>query len=396
MPIKNFNNQQDMDFKSLENFKKFLENENTRRNFHTNNKNIKENLENSELDKNENIYDQNFPLEEEDYNEKEEEEQNNDEEKNFENYAKEVKLNTENRFSNKLVKEKPDIEDLFRTPRTKNKINPLLQYRDPGISIKIPSLGKYYTDEIELEANGEINVFPLTIKDEIYLRSPEYLLNGSAIEKIIQSCVPSVKNPKNLLTNDVLALLMAIKWASGSEIVTYSSECPKCKSINNFDIKISYLFDHMTYLKESYSVDLDNKIIVFVKPFDYQTVVKNAVVKFEESKLLQILNEDEELSEEEKIKKAKESLEKVQDMVLFSVMNSITKVFLRDKNLTIDDKEMILEWLKTLKIKDFNKIKNLIAEINDIGLPNSVNVTCRNCNTKYDIEVKYDPADFLD
>ncbi len=399
MPIKKINNEPDMDFESLETFKKFLENKDNKNTNSLKNKNAIDDLENYvfEFENNNNIQDYNFSLEDNEEEQQQHQQTDLKKEESLYEYAKEVSLNLENRSNSKFAKEKSTIEDLFHKNKPKNnKINPLLQYRDPGISVKIPSLGRYYTDEIELEANGEVNVYPMTIKDEIYLRSPEYLLNGSAIEKIIESCVPSVKNAKNLLTNDVLALIMAIKWASGSDTVTYSSECPKCKAINNFDIQISYLFDHMTYLKESYSIDLNNIITVFVKPFDYQTVIKNAIVKFEESKTLQILNENNELSEEEKISKAKESLERVQEMVMYSILNSITKVFIRDKNMIIDDKNMIFEWLKTLKIKDFNKIRDLIAEINDIGLPNSVNITCRNCGAKYEIEIKYDPADFLD
>lgn len=392
MPIKNINNKQEVNLENLENFKKFLENK-------KNINQIEEVKQNNPVE--DEFYDQNFDFSEN--NDILPEDQNYDDDnltKNFdeEEYASEVRLNKNANLN--FTKEKPSINDLFANNRQKNqksRYNPLLDYRDPGISIRLPSLGNYYSEnEIELEPNGEVNVYPMTIKDEIYLRSPEYLLNGSAIEKIIESCVPSVKNVRKLLTNDVMALIMAIRWASGSDIISYSSSCPKCNAKNNFDIKMDYLFEQMTYLKESYHVDINNNIIVFVKPFNYETVVKNAIISFEETKLLQILSTDTETSENEKIKKAKESLERVQEMVLQSVLNSIVKVLIKDKNLTIDDTIMIEEWLRKIKLKDFNKIKDFIAKINDIGLPNSVNVKCRSCNYNYDIEIKYDPSDFLD
>lgn len=434
MPIKNSNdknNMREIDFESLENFKKFL---NEHRSVMEGNINNTKNIENKENKKiigqkkpdlpmeNYDIYDQNFPLDEEEFVNKEffhEQDEDNDEnikktkdnikrnennnevdDEDQENYAEEVKLNVK-KFQNNLSRERINVKDLFQNkyiPKEERKTreNPLLIYRDPGISIKIPSMGKFYHNgEIVLEPNGQVNVFPMTIRDEIYLRSPDFLLNGSAIEKIIESCVPSVKDPKKILVNDIIALLVGIKWASGSNVLSYSSVCPNCKSTNKFDIQTSYLFDEMVFLKDEYVIDINN-VQVYVRPFDYEMVVKNANISFEESKTVQILTENNDIPEEEKLSIAKKSLERLQEITFYSVLNSIEKVVIKNQNITVTDKEMISEWLSSIKLKDFNRIKDLINEINLIGLPTEVEVKCRSCKFKYNLEIKYDPSDFLE
>ena len=53
--------------------------------------------------------------------------------------------------------------------------NPLSGFfRTPKIYTKLPSLGRYYTDDvIDLSDTGELAVYPMTAKDEVILKNPD-------------------------------------------------------------------------------------------------------------------------------------------------------------------------------------------------------------------------------
>ena len=98
----------------------------------------------------------------------------------------------------------------------KDNTNPLSgHFRSPKIYTQLPSAGRYYTSKVvEMPDSNELPVFPMTAKDELIMRNPDALLNGEAVSQVIQSCVPNVKNARQLLSNDVDALLLAIQGAS--------------------------------------------------------------------------------------------------------------------------------------------------------------------------------------
>ena len=70
--------------------------------------------------------------------------------------------------------------------------NPLSRYfRQPAIYIKLPSGGQGYPPGvIDMPANGELPIYPMTALDEITSRTPDALFNGSAVMGIMSSCVP--------------------------------------------------------------------------------------------------------------------------------------------------------------------------------------------------------------
>ena len=113
--------------------------------------------------------------------------------------------------------------------------NPLSAYfRAPKLWTNIPSSGKFYdADVITIPESGEFAIYPMTTKDELVLKNPDALLNGEAVATLIKSCVPEVKQPKKLFSADVDALLIAIRGASGGDLVEVNAECPECKTITN-------------------------------------------------------------------------------------------------------------------------------------------------------------------
>ena len=78
--------------------------------------------------------------------------------------------------------------------------NPLKnKIRVAKIYVRLPSSGKYNKLPIEFSHTGELPVRAMTARDELLLRNPDALLNGDAVEKLIQSCIPEIKDMRESL-----------------------------------------------------------------------------------------------------------------------------------------------------------------------------------------------------
>ena len=108
--------------------------------------------------------------------------------------------------------------------------NPLSQFfRQPAIHIRLPSGGKFYpVGSINMPPNGELPVLPMTAVDEITYRTPDALFNGSAVVSVIQSCVPSIKDAWQMPSQDIDAVMIAIRIASFGHGMDINTQCPAC------------------------------------------------------------------------------------------------------------------------------------------------------------------------
>ena len=135
-----------------------------------------------------------------------------------------------------------------------NPQNPLSAYfRSPKLYTAIPSGGRFYKEgivEFGGESNGELAIYPMTTKDELLLKNPDALLNGEAVASLIHSCVPEVKNARELFSADVDALLIAIRGASGGDDVDIAAECPKCQTITDIQISVTESLSQMEDLDD--------------------------------------------------------------------------------------------------------------------------------------------------
>ena len=219
-------------------------------------------------------------------------------------------------------------------------------YRVPKININFPCDKKYYPENfIEYSLDGSIPVRAMTSADELMLKNPDALLNGDAIINVIKSCLPAVVNPKKLLVPDIESALLGIFYASYGTNLSFSSDCPECKHHNDFDLPIRDLLDRQSYLDYPATVtleigkvvdDINTKIVVYVKPYDFETNMRHQLVMFEQSKLMQYLEKAEGESEEEKLKQFSECFNKIVRLRFENAAGSILKFELK--------KEVNAEW----------------------------------------------------
>jgi hypothetical protein len=119
-------------------------------------------------------------------------------------------------------------------------INPLVKhFRRPAIYFKLPSAGNFWEENtLDLPVIGEIPVYPMTTADELTLKTPDALMNGSGIVSVIQSCCPNIKDAWKMPSIDVDAVLIAIRIASYGQSMAISSVCPHCGEEHDYDVDL--------------------------------------------------------------------------------------------------------------------------------------------------------------
>jgi transcription elongation factor Elf1 len=275
------------------------------------------------------------------------------------------------------------------------KLNPLKQYfRQYKLWLKLPSGTSYYPEGvIKFSDLGEVGVLPMTGKDELILKNPDALLNGESLVEVIKSCVPGVSDPKILLSNDVDALITAIRYATYNDSLETEMSCPKCNHSNLFKLNLQYSLDNMTYLEPNYTVNLDSGLTVYVRPYTFPDLLQGFHAQFEQSKMARMIENDS-LSDDDRLKLFSKSFKELSVVTYNLMCNSVIKVVDEQNNIDVSDKQFIKELLQNIDKKSVDQISDLIKEINLIGIKRTFTATCQACNHSWESEIDFNPVNF--
>ncbi len=274
--------------------------------------------------------------------------------------------------------------------------NPLKQFfRQAKFYIKVPSGVKYYPPGvIEFTDGGEIGIMPMTGKDELVLKNPDALLNGEALIEVITSCVPGVKNPRALLTNDINALITAIRYATYNDTLETTINCPVCTHENTYNLDLQYALDNMTTLESDYFVNLDS-VTVYVRPYAFPELLKGLHSQFEQSKLAKAID-NESITDGQRSDIFTKAFKEIA-IVKFDLMTQAVQkvVYSVDGNeQAVTDKRFIKEFLQNINKKDVDKVTDLVDEINAIGIKRTFTAKCEKCEHSWENEIDFNPVNF--
>ena len=273
--------------------------------------------------------------------------------------------------------------------------NPLQQFfRTFKLYLQLPS-GKdaYKPNDVVFTESGELGIMPMTGRDELVLKNPDALLNGEALIEVITSCVPGVKNPRALLTNDIDALITAIRYATFNDSLETVINCPNCGKENNYKLDLQYSLDNMTYLEAEYSVHLENGLQVFVKPYSFPDMLKALHAQFEQTKIARSINNDT-LSDSEKSAIFKKAFAEIATNKFDLMCNGIVRIVNLQAGVDVNDKAYIKEFLQNTDKKSVDRISDLIDEINKIGVKKTFTAECESCHHKWENDIDFNPVNF--
>lgn len=278
--------------------------------------------------------------------------------------------------------------------------NPLQRYfRRPVLWVKLPTLGKWYDNhDVTYNDRQEVQVYGVTAIDEIMMNTPDALFNGHALESVIASCVPDIRNVKALLQPDLEALFLGIKSATNNGKHEITRTCEKCNHENTFELQCNQLLDNMTYVEDSDTiVNVDSDIRVHVKPYDFTMRSLLIQRQLEERRTLQSIQDDDTV--ENNLIRADlyaRSIEKMSRLTFRLVADSITAVEVLGTNAQhVTDKEFIAEWLTNVNKQTTDAIISAVNSLNELGPPKTTLAHCENCNHEWTESLSFDPVLFF-
>ena len=116
--------------------------------------------------------------------------------------------------------------------------------RQPKIFIDLPSKGHFYDESvIQDQQYTQLPVFGMNTMDEIMLKTPDALFSGESTAKIIQSCIPLIKDPWRIIGFDLDYILLAIRMATYGNTMPITTTCPKCDEETTSDIQLQKMMD---------------------------------------------------------------------------------------------------------------------------------------------------------
>jgi len=274
--------------------------------------------------------------------------------------------------------------------------NPLKKhFRHPEVYVRLPSNGRFYSkDSLEMPENGELPVYPMTAMDKITVRTPDALFNGDATVKVIQSCIPAIKDATGLPTSDLAALLIAIRIASNGHMLDISTTCPKCKHEDEFQLDLRVVLDGVKIGDYGKPLFLDDMEIYF-RPVSYKHASASAIQQFAHQRSLkQIESMGSSMTDEEKLVRIHEAIKVLSEMSVESLSESISHIVVDDT--TVTDRAHIGEFIENASASDYDAIRAYALALREVSELDNLKITCSECEHKYEMPLDLDTSSFFD
>jgi hypothetical protein len=270
--------------------------------------------------------------------------------------------------------------------------NPLKQYfRSPALYFKLPSDGKFYAEGVvDFPPNRDLPVYPMTVSDEVAVRNPDGLFNGSSIVQVIKSCIPAINDPWQLNSIDMEAVLVAIRAASNDGKVEVSSRCPSCTNESKYEIDLGRVLAEKRDIDYDTTLDLGELTIKF-KPLIYEDITKDSIKQFEIQRMM--IQVDALEDNEQKNALITSAFEKLNELTREAILQSI--VYIKTPETTVSDKEFIMEFLKECDAKTSKLISDTSTELRQKNSAKPINITCGECEHKYEQPLILNFTDFF-
>jgi len=271
--------------------------------------------------------------------------------------------------------------------------NPLKHYfRQPAIYIRLPSNGQFYPKgTLDMPANGELPVLPMTTMDEIRYRTPDALFNGTATVEVIQSCVPNILDAWAIPNVDIDTILISIRIATFGHELSIGTQCPACATQNDWSVDLRRVMENIRCPNFQQPFSL-NDLELYLHPMTYRDINENNMQQFQDQKALQAL-ESPETTDEQRGQILAEMLAKITAITTQALAQNIAMI--KTPQAMVTDRDHITEWLANCDRNTFTIVKDRILAAKTESEIKPLHVTCTECQNKYDQPFTLDMTTFF-
>jgi hypothetical protein len=272
--------------------------------------------------------------------------------------------------------------------------NPLTKFfRQPSIYIRLPGGGHgWRPGSLNLPANGEVPIMPMTAIDEIIYRTPDALFNGEAVTGVIQSCCPSIVDAWGCPSTDLDVLLIAIRIASYGHSMDIDSACPACGEEHEFGLDLRTVIDNLKagdFSKEF----VQNDLTFYFRPLSYREITDNSLIQYDQQRILQAVNANESIPETEKVAQLNSMMKKLVTVTVNAISQSIIEI--RTPNGIVHDQGHIEEFINNCDRLMFNAIRDHVIKLREDSELQPLMITCPSCTHQYQQTFTLDMSNFF-
>ena len=270
--------------------------------------------------------------------------------------------------------------------------SPLGKYlRQPKLYINLPSKGQWYAKN-NLDSAEELEVYSMTAADEINLKTPDGLYSGKVVTKVIQNCIPGIKDAWMIPTRDFDYIMAAIRLASYGEFIQMGASCPKCQTEDQYQTEIQSILTHLENVEFNTEIRVDD-FIIRIRPLYYkETSEVQKINTFVQRALYVTIPKI--TDEKEKDATIEQLYEQINNATVDAVTSCVTEI-LTPEGESETNPVFIKEFLLNNDPKFFNAVEETYKKNNQaLALPKS-EVECSECKELYTISTNLDYASFF-
>lgn len=270
--------------------------------------------------------------------------------------------------------------------------NPLRQYfRRPAIYLKLPSGGLGYpAGTINIPDTGDLPVYPMTAIDEITARTPDALFNGTAMAELIKSCIPDIKDPWVVNSNDFDAILVAIKAAANGNSMDITSICPSCTEVADYGVNLAGLLSTMQAGDYNTPLQINDLEITF-RPLTYKEMNQAALGQFEAQRIFDQLENEPDV--EARNKKTQDAVKHITELTMKILSQAIGKI--KTPTAVVTEYEYLLDFLVHCDKNMYIAIRDYNAKLRESTQIKPLKLKCIHCQHEYDQTFTLNTSDFF-
>jgi hypothetical protein len=270
--------------------------------------------------------------------------------------------------------------------------NPLSKFKRKSFDIlNLPSKGLFWK-EGSLNYRPNMTVLPMTGRDESLLLSATGVLLGSIVAEIVQRCVPEIVDPWEMPRVDLDAVMISIRCASYGTHMKVAHKCPHCEKVHNYTVDLTTVANSIELPNYDNPLILNNGLTIWFKPL---TLKESNDVILDQNRKTAVIQKitRENISEDEKAKLIKDNLWQLTADTVKALTLNISKI-VADVDI-VDNPAYIENWLLEADLDSYTAVQNQVEKIvAEYKIP-KIKAECFDCHKDFEIEVEFNPADFL-
>ena len=279
--------------------------------------------------------------------------------------------------------------------------NPLKRYyRQPQISIQLPSKQKYYPETVvQKTVTGEHPVLPMTAIDELSFRTPDSMMSGQSTVDVIRSCIPTILDPWQLVNYDIDTVLIAIRIASYGETMDVTATVPVTNEQMTHTINLPQVLDNLRREQITDTCVMKDGLTIQIRPLTYRQITQSQLKTFEQQKIYSQVAQSE-MTTEDKTKKFMDGFKILSELNMDLLVGNIDLIRMPTGE-SVNDKEHIKQFIQNADARMIKELETKLAEMRQQGSIKPIRIKATEEQIKagspvsYDVPITFDNANFF-